>query len=55
MPVGHCSPLRLTPSLAAEPGSPGSVDSFTPELADADLVVRVRRPCRASSGRRFAR
>jgi len=27
---------------AAEPGSPGSVESFTPELADADLVVRVR-------------
>ena len=27
---------------AAEPGSPGSVKSFTPELADADLVVRVR-------------
>ena len=27
---------------AAEPGSPGSVETFTPELADADLVVRVR-------------
>jgi len=27
---------------AAEPGSPGSVESFTPELADLDLVVRVR-------------
>ena len=27
---------------AAEPGSPGSVEAFTPELADADLVVRVR-------------
>ena len=26
----------------AEPGSPGSVDSFTPDLADGDLVVRVR-------------
>ena len=26
----------------AEPGSPGTVDEFTPELADADLVVRVR-------------
>jgi electron transfer flavoprotein alpha subunit len=25
-----------------EPGAPGSVESFTPELADADLVVRVR-------------
>ncbi len=27
---------------AAEPGSPGSVESFAAELADADLVVRVR-------------
>ncbi len=27
---------------AAEPGSPGSVEAFTPELADPDLVVRVR-------------
>ena len=27
---------------AAAPGNPGSVESFTPELADADLVVRVR-------------
>jgi electron transfer flavoprotein alpha subunit len=27
---------------AAEPGSPGSVEPFTPELAGADLVVRVR-------------
>jgi electron transfer flavoprotein alpha subunit len=26
----------------AEPGSPGSVETFTPDLADADLVVRVR-------------
>jgi electron transfer flavoprotein alpha subunit len=27
---------------AAEAGSPGSVEAFTPEIADADLVVRVR-------------
>ena len=27
---------------AAEVGSPGAVESFTPEIADADLVVRVR-------------
>lgn len=27
---------------AVEPGSPGAVDTFTPELADGDLVVRVR-------------
>ena len=27
---------------AAEAGSPGSVEPFTPEIADADLVVRVR-------------
>lgn len=27
---------------ATAPGSPGSVESFTPELSDADLVVRVR-------------
>ncbi len=27
---------------AAEPGAPGAVEAFTPELADADLVVRVR-------------
>jgi electron transfer flavoprotein alpha subunit len=26
----------------ADPGSPGSVDTFTPGLTDADLVVRVR-------------
>ena len=26
---------------AVEPGAPGAVESFTPELADADLVVRV--------------
>ncbi len=26
---------------AAAPGAPGSVETFTPELADADLVVRV--------------
>ncbi len=28
--------------VAAEPGSPGSVETFEPEIADADLVVRVR-------------
>ena len=27
---------------AVEPGAPGSVETFTPELADADLVVQVR-------------
>ncbi len=27
---------------AVEPGAPGSVDTFTPELAEADLLVRVR-------------
>ena len=27
---------------AVEPGAPGSVEIFTPELSDADLVVRVR-------------
>jgi electron transfer flavoprotein alpha subunit len=27
---------------AAEPGSPGSVEAFTPDLAEIDLVVRVR-------------
>ena len=27
---------------AVEPGAPGSVEPFTPELAEADLVVRVR-------------
>jgi electron transfer flavoprotein alpha subunit len=27
---------------AAAPGSPGSVETFTPDLADTDLVVRVR-------------
>jgi len=26
----------------AEPGSPGTIETFTPELAEADLVVRVR-------------
>ena len=26
---------------AVEPGTPGSIETFTPELADADLVVRV--------------
>lgn len=28
--------------VAATPASPGAVEAFTPELADADLVVRVR-------------
>ncbi len=28
--------------VAAPAGSPGSVETFTPEIADADLVVRVR-------------
>jgi len=27
---------------AADPGTPGSVDTFTPEIAPSDLVVRVR-------------
>ena len=40
--AGRCSPSRRTPSPRAEPGGPGSVETFTPELADADLVVRVR-------------
>jgi len=36
--------LTVAPhSIAAvEPGPPGSIEAFTPELADNDLVVRVR-------------
>jgi len=36
--------LTVAPHAVAPvaPGSPGSVEPFTPELADADLVVRVR-------------
>ena len=35
--------LTVTPHAvaAAEPGAPGSVETFAPELSDADLVVRV--------------
>jgi len=35
--------LTVTPHAVAavEPGAPGSVEAFAPELADADLVVRV--------------
>jgi electron transfer flavoprotein alpha subunit len=28
--------------VAVEPGAPGSIETFAPELADADLVVQVR-------------
>jgi electron transfer flavoprotein alpha subunit len=36
--------LTVAPHVvtAVEPGAPGSVEIFTPELSDADLVVRVR-------------
>jgi electron transfer flavoprotein alpha subunit len=36
--------LTVAPHIVApiDPGSPGSIETFTPELADADLVVRVR-------------
>ncbi len=36
---------------AADPGSPGAIEPFVPELVDADLVVRVRdRVAAASAG-----
>ncbi|MEI7760859.1 MAG: electron transfer flavoprotein subunit alpha/FixB family protein [Thermoleophilia bacterium] len=39
-----CALLTVVPHAvpAMAPGSPGAVEPFTPELADADLVVRVR-------------
>ncbi|MSO95773.1 MAG: electron transfer flavoprotein subunit alpha/FixB family protein [Thermoleophilia bacterium] len=39
-----CALLTVVPHTlpAVAPGSPGAVERFTPELADADLVVRVR-------------
>lgn len=39
-----CALLTVAPHAvaAAEPGSPGAVEPFAPELAEADLVVRVR-------------
>ncbi len=39
-----CVLLTVAPHAvaAAEPGSPGAVETFAPELADSDLVVRVR-------------
>ncbi len=38
-----CALLTVAPHAvaAAEPGSPGAVETFAPELASADLVVRV--------------
>jgi electron transfer flavoprotein alpha subunit len=52
----HGSPLLVTVAPHAVPAEPGlgaeaSVEQFTPELADADLVVRVsERESEASSG-----
>ena len=41
---GERALLTVAPHVvtAVEPGAPGSVEIFTPELSDADLVVRVR-------------
>jgi electron transfer flavoprotein alpha subunit len=42
----HCGRAFLTVAphtvAAAAPGAPGSVETFTPELSEADLVVQVR-------------
>jgi electron transfer flavoprotein alpha subunit len=41
--AGGTALMTVTPHAvpAVEPGAPGSVETFTPELAEADLVVRV--------------